>query len=183
MESVNLSFLRRTLHTAHDRIHMLLLPQFLYKLGLSDRGFGCSGLSFDCQTNVLRMSRTQGSVTYSFFRESTPTHPTFIVPIAARPFHSEHPSVFSDNPIFPSILRSRRRQGLNALFLVFSVCIGRIRLGMAPRCGALYGVNGTEVPDDITSRPYHDSPPRLNLYPLAAGMPAQAERFCAIWKT
>jgi hypothetical protein len=157
MESVNLSFLRRTFHTAHDRIHMLLLPQFLYKIGLSDRGFGCSGLSFDCQTNVLRMSRTQGSVTYSFFRESTPTHPTFIVPIAARPFHSEHPSVFSD--------------------------IGRIRLGMAPRCGALYGVNGTEVPDDITSRPYHDSPPRLNLYPLAAGMPAQAERFCAIWKT
>ena len=59
--SVNLNFLRRTLHTAHDRIHMLLLPQFQYKIGLSDRGFGCSGLS-DCQTNVLRMSRTQGSV-------------------------------------------------------------------------------------------------------------------------
>jgi hypothetical protein len=73
MESVNLSFLRRTLHTAHDRIHMLLLPQFPYKIGLSDRGFGCRGLSFDCQTNVLRMSRTQGSVTNSSFRESTPT--------------------------------------------------------------------------------------------------------------
>jgi hypothetical protein len=30
-------------------------------------------------------------------------------------------------------------------------------------------VNGTEVPGYITLRPYHDSPLRLNLYPLAAG--------------
>jgi hypothetical protein len=66
-------FSQKNLTHAHDRIHMLLLPQFLYKLGLSDRGFGCRGLSFDCQTNVLRMSRTQGSVTNSFFRESPPT--------------------------------------------------------------------------------------------------------------
>jgi hypothetical protein len=33
----------------------------------------------------------------------------------------------------------------------------------------LFRVNGTEVPDDITLRPYRYSPPRLNLYPLAAG--------------
>ena len=147
MESVNLSFLRRTLHTAHDRIHMLLLPQFLYKIGLSDRGFGCSGLSFDCQTNVLRMSRTQGSVTYSFFRESTPTHPTFIVPIAARPFHPEHPAYPARSLFLSSNHRSRRRQSLNALFLVFPVCGRRTEWAMAPRCGALYGVNGTAVPN------------------------------------
>jgi len=30
-------------------------------------------------------------------------------------------------------------------------------------------VNGTEVPDDITLRPYRDGSRRLNLYPLAAG--------------
>jgi hypothetical protein len=29
--------------------------------------------------------------------------------------------------------------------------------------------NGTEVPNDITIRPYPDGPPRLNLYSLAAG--------------
>jgi hypothetical protein len=32
----------------------------------------------------------------------------------------------------------------------------------------LFRVNGT-VPNDITLRPYRYSPPRLNLYPLAAG--------------
>ena len=30
-------------------------------------------------------------------------------------------------------------------------------------------VNGTEVPHDVTLRPYSDSLLRLNLYPLAAG--------------
>ena len=33
----------------------------------------------------------------------------------------------------------------------------------------LFRVNGTAVPSDITLRPYRDRPPRLNLYPLAAG--------------
>ena len=33
----------------------------------------------------------------------------------------------------------------------------------------LFRVNGTEVPDDITLRPYRYNPPLLNLYPLAAG--------------
>jgi hypothetical protein len=32
-----------------------------------------------------------------------------------------------------------------------------------------FRVNGTEVPDDITLRPYRDGSRRLNLYPLAAG--------------
>jgi hypothetical protein len=40
MESLNLSFLRRALHIAHDRIHMFLLLQFPYDIGLADRGFG-----------------------------------------------------------------------------------------------------------------------------------------------
>jgi hypothetical protein len=30
-------------------------------------------------------------------------------------------------------------------------------------------VNGTGVPDHVTLRPYHHSPLRLNVYPLAAG--------------
>jgi hypothetical protein len=33
----------------------------------------------------------------------------------------------------------------------------------------LFRVNGTEVPNDITLRPYRHSLLRLNLYPLAAG--------------
>jgi hypothetical protein len=33
----------------------------------------------------------------------------------------------------------------------------------------LFRVNGTDVPNDITLRPYRYGPPRLNLYPLAAG--------------
>jgi hypothetical protein len=40
---------------------------------------------------------------------------------------------------------------------------------MAPRCGALFRVNGTEVPDDITLRPCRYNPPRLTLLPLAVG--------------
>jgi hypothetical protein len=33
---------------------------------------------------------------------------------------------------------------------------------------SLIRVNGTGVPGDITFRPYHDRPLRLNSYPLAA---------------
>jgi hypothetical protein len=44
--------------------------------------------------------------------------------------------------------------GPYALFLVFSVCIGLIQVGMAPRCGALLRRNGTAVPDGITFRPF-----------------------------
>src|ERR1700691_5324354 len=116
MESVNLSFLRRTLHTAHDRIHMLLLPQFLYKIGLSDRGFGCSGLSFDCQTNVLRMSRTQGSVTYSFFRESTPTRTSVSSHLScadcSKTVSSRASCISSEKPVF--VVQPRLAQKANA---------------------------------------------------------------------
>ena len=44
--------------------------------------------------------------------------------------------------------------GPYALFRVFSVCIGLIQVGMAPRCGALFRTNGTAVPDGITFRPF-----------------------------
>jgi len=44
--------------------------------------------------------------------------------------------------------------GPYALFLVFSVCIFLIQVGMAPRCGALLRTNGTAVPDGITFRPF-----------------------------
>ena len=44
--------------------------------------------------------------------------------------------------------------GPYALFRVFSVCIGPIQVGMAPRCGALLRTNGTAVPDGITFRPF-----------------------------
>jgi hypothetical protein len=59
--------------------------------------------------------------------------------IGARPFHLEHPGVFSVG---------RVEEG-SAL-----VCIGRIEWGMAPRCGTLYGVNGIAVPAGITFRPF-----------------------------
>src|SRR5260370_19664199 len=61
MESVNLSFLRRTLHTAHDRIHMFLLPELITITPLDSLVVvsDASALSFDCQTNVLQLSRTQ----------------------------------------------------------------------------------------------------------------------------
>ncbi len=161
MESVNLSFLRRTLHTAHDRIHMLLLPQFPYKIGLSDRGFGCSGLSLIVKRNVLRMSRTQESVTYSFFRESTPTctsvSPTFIVPIGARPFHLEHPGVFSDEPGFPVQPRARRRRQFpNALFWC-SQCAAEGRRGQWPR-GVGHWTEGMAPPCRMASRQCHSRP-------------------------
>ena len=61
---------------------------------------------------------------------------------------------FSDEPVFPATHKLRRRQDFNALFLVFSVCSGLIRLEMAPTCGALNGVNGTAVPECITFRPF-----------------------------
>src|SRR5580765_6245758 len=41
-----------------------------------------------------------------------------------------------------------------APFLVSSVCVGLIQVGMAPRCGALLRTNGTAVPDGITFRPF-----------------------------
>jgi len=61
------------------------------------------------------------------------------------------PAYSATNLFFPSTHRSRRR---SALFLVFSVCIERTELGMAPRCGALFPVNGTAVLDGITFRPF-----------------------------
>ena len=86
---------------------------------------------------------------------STWFSPTFIVPIAARPFHPSAFCVFSDETVFVVQPQARRgRQDFNALFLVFSVCIGLIRLEMVPRCGALYGVDGTAVPEGITFRPF-----------------------------
>jgi hypothetical protein len=37
---------------------------------------------------------------------------------------------------------------------LLSVCIGRKEVGMAPRCEAPFPVNGTAVPDGITSVPF-----------------------------
>lgn len=47
--------------------------------------------------------------------------PTSIVPIGARPFHLEHPCVFSDQPVFP-VHTTGRAEGDSALMLCFSCC-------------------------------------------------------------
>ncbi len=65
----------------------------------------------------------------------------------------EHPNEFSDDS-FPPATCSAKRQFPNALFLVFSVCSRQTQWAMAPRCGALYGGNGTAVPEGITYRPF-----------------------------
>jgi hypothetical protein len=89
------------------------------------------------------------------------------VPIAARPFHFEHP-VSSEKPVFVVQPQVAQKAGRNALFLVCLACIGGDEVRMAP-WGALLRVNGTGVLNNVTLRPYRDGPRQLNLYPLAAG--------------
>ena len=43
-ESINLSFFRSALHTAHDLIHMFLLLYFCTQIGLASRGLRCSAV-------------------------------------------------------------------------------------------------------------------------------------------
>jgi len=95
-------------------------------------------------------------------------HPTFIVPIAARPFHPEHPAYPARSLFLSSNHGSRRRQSLNALFLVFSVCSGPTEWAMAPRWGTVRSEWHRRAKRHHP-KAIHDSPPRLNLYPLAAG--------------
>lgn len=102
-ESHNRGFFRSALHTAHDLIHMVLLHRE------SDRDLDspiATGLSIDGQTIVCTSPVQEGPVNIVHTRFLTPywrvaLPPTPIVPIGARPFHPEHPSVFSDESVFP----------------------------------------------------------------------------------
>ncbi len=64
MESLNLSFFRRALHTAHDRIHMFLLPVIPIESWTRGSPFG---MQLGCHLIVKRISRTRASATYHLF--------------------------------------------------------------------------------------------------------------------
>lgn len=59
-------------------------------------------------------------------------HPPVLCRLEQDRFTLSIPACSATSLLFPSNHRSRRRQALNALFLPFSVCIGRIRLGNDP---------------------------------------------------
>ena len=117
----------------------------------------------DCHLIVERMLREypahKGSVTYSFFRESAPTRTSVSPQLVLCRLQQDRftPSIPAYSATIPFFRPSTgRAEGWASMlrFWCFSVCIGRIRLEMAPRCGALYGVNGTAVPEGITFRPF-----------------------------
>lgn len=74
-------------------------------------------------------------------------HPLLLCRLEQDRFTLSTPALFS-------VGRVEEGSALMLSFLCSPVCIGRIEWGMAPRCGALYGVNGTAVPEGIRFRSF-----------------------------